>query len=49
MLGYGGNVVQLMPNGMIGFRFGSGGDVPLEQMTIIADQIRPFDRYSRRN
>ena len=48
MQGYGGNVVQLMPNGMIGFRFGNGGGVPLEQMTIIADAIRPFDDHARR-
>ena len=48
MLGYGGNVVQLMPNGMVGFRFGSGGRVEFEQMTIIANEIRPFDEHSRR-
>jgi len=47
MSGYGGNEVQLMPNGIIGFRLGNGGDKPLEQMVIIADKIRPFDRYSR--
>ena len=47
MSGYGGNMVQLMPNGIIGFRIGNGGDVRLEQMTIIADQIRSFDNYSR--
>lgn len=43
MIGYGGNIVQLMPNGMVGFRFGRGGDKPLEQMTIVADEIRSFD------
>ena len=48
MNGYGGNIVQLMPNGMVGFRFGSGGDVALEQMTVIADKIRPFDEHPRR-
>ena len=48
MQGYGGNVVQLMPNGIIGFRFGNGGGVPLEQMTIIADKIHPFDEFDRR-
>jgi hypothetical protein len=47
MSGYGGNIVQLMPNGIIGFRFGNGGDKPLEQMTIVADQIRPFDEHAR--
>ena len=48
MSGYGGNIVQLMPNGMIGFRIGNGGDVTLEQMTIIADQIKAFDQHNRR-
>ena len=48
MSGYGGNIVQMMPNGIIGFRFGNGGDVPLEQMTIVADKIRSYDEYSRR-
>lgn len=48
MTGYGGNIVQLMPNGMIGFRFGNGGSVPLEQMTIVADRIQPFDEHERR-
>jgi len=48
MSGYGGNIVQLMPNGMIGFRIGNGGDVALEQMTIIADQIKAFDQHNRR-
>ncbi len=49
MSGYGGNIVQLMPNGIIGFRFGNGGDKPLEQMTIVADRIRPFDSHPRRH
>ena len=48
MSGYGGNIVQLMPNRMIGFRIGNGGDVTLEQMTIIADQIKAFDQHKRR-
>lgn len=47
MLGYGGNIVQLMPNGIVGFRFGNGDEVPLEQMTIIADKIHPFDDHAR--
>jgi len=33
---------------MIGFRIGNGGDVTLEQMTIIADQIKAFDQHERR-
>jgi hypothetical protein len=48
MSGYGGNIVQLMPNGIIGFRFGNGEDVGLEPMTTIADRIRPFDQHERR-
>ena len=48
MSGYGGNIVQLMPNGIVGFRFGNGGDKPLERMTVVADAIRPFDRHGRR-
>ena len=48
MSGYGGNIVQLMPNGIVGFRLGSGGDRPLERMTVIADRIRPFDNHGRR-
>ena len=48
MSGYGGNIVQLMPNGVIGFRIGNGGDLALEQMTIVADQIKAFDQYNRR-
>jgi hypothetical protein len=48
MSGYGGNVVKLMPNGMIGFRMGNGGSRPVEQMIVIADKIRPFDDYARR-
>jgi len=43
MLGYGGNIVKLMPNGIIGFRMGNGGNKPVEQMIVIADKIRPFD------
>jgi hypothetical protein len=48
MVGYGGNLVQMMPNGMIGFRMGSGGDVPDERMTEASNAIRPFDDYDRR-
>ena len=49
MSGYGGNIVYLMPNGMIGFRMGNGGGKPLEQMIIVADKIRPFDEHGRRD
>ena len=48
MVGWGGNVIQLMPNGMIGFRVGNGGDDPGVQMMIVADKIRPFDDHAIR-
>jgi CubicO group peptidase (beta-lactamase class C family) len=44
MAGYGGNVVKIMPNGIIGFRMGNGGNRPVEQMIVIADRILPFDK-----
>lgn len=47
MVGWGGVVIQLMPNGMIGFRIGNGGQPEVENMMLIADQIRPFDDYGR--
>ena len=43
MHGWGGNVVSLIPNGMIGYRFGNGGYVPVEGVIPVADRIRPFD------
>ena len=46
MSGYVGNVVRIMPNGIIGFRMGNGGSKPVEQMVVIADKIRPFDDVS---
>jgi hypothetical protein len=48
MLGWGGNIVQLMPNGIVGFRFGNGGGVEVDQMMLIANAIRPFDEFDRR-
>ena len=44
MNGYGGNLVRLMPNGMIGFRMGNGGNKPVEQMIVVSDKIRSFDK-----
>jgi CubicO group peptidase (beta-lactamase class C family) len=46
MSGYGGNLVRIMPNGMIGFRMGNGGSMPVEQMIVIADKMRPFDHFA---
>ena len=48
MSGWGGNIVKLMPNGIIGFRAGNGGDKPVERMIVVADKIRPFDDFDRR-
>jgi hypothetical protein len=42
MAGYGGNIVELMPNGIIGFRIGNGGEKTLEPMLSIAERIRPY-------
>ena len=47
MLGYGGNIVKIMPNGIIGFRMGNGGNKPVEQMIVIADELLPFDENNR--
>lgn len=44
MNGYGGNLVRLMPNGMIGFRMGNGDNMPVEQMIVVSDRIRSFDK-----
>ena len=47
MVGYGGNIVKIMPNGIIGFRMGNGGSKPVEQMIVIADELLPFDENNR--
>ena len=44
MHGWGGNVISLIPNGMIGIRFGNGGYVPVEGAIRVADHLRPFDQ-----
>jgi CubicO group peptidase (beta-lactamase class C family) len=46
MHGWGGNVVSLIPNGMIAYRFGNGGYVPVEGAIPVADRIRPFHSNS---
>jgi len=43
MLGWGGVVIQMMPNGMTAFRFGNGGSRAFEQAVRITDNMRPFD------
>ena len=48
MVGWGGVIVQLMPNGMIGFRIGSGGSPAVEQMMLISNKMKPFDEHGRR-
>ncbi|MEM8497916.1 MAG: hypothetical protein AAF542_07825 [Pseudomonadota bacterium] len=44
MLGWGGNVVTLIPNGMIGYRYGNGDYVPVEGAVRVADRIKPFHK-----
>jgi CubicO group peptidase (beta-lactamase class C family) len=48
MVGWGGVILQLMPNGMVGLRIGNGGAPDEEDMVRIADRIRPFKDSSRR-
>ncbi len=43
MQGWGGNVITLIPNGLISFRFGNGGYRSAEGAVPVADRIRPFD------
>jgi hypothetical protein len=42
MLGYGGNFVVLLPNGVSAFRFADGGNFDLESMVLAGEAIRPF-------
>ena len=47
MVGYGGQMIQLLPNGMTAFRFGrdpEGGEDGYDMIRLarIADAIRPF-------
>jgi Beta-lactamase len=42
MLGYGGNVVMLLPNGVSAFRFADGFHFDLESMVLAGEAIRPF-------
>jgi hypothetical protein len=42
MLGYGGNLVVLLPNGVAAFRFADGFHFDLEAMVLAGEAIRPF-------
>jgi hypothetical protein len=42
MLGYGGNIVALLPNGVSAFRFADGHTYDPETMMLAGEQIRPF-------
>lgn len=42
MLGYGGNVVALLPNGVSAFRFADGHAYDPETMMLAGEAIRPF-------
>ena len=49
MMGYGGNLITLMPNGMTGIRLadaneGSPGQYDGESMARLADNLEPFCR-----
>ncbi len=42
MLGYGGNIVVLLPNGVSAFRFADGHTYDPETMILAGEVIRPF-------
>lgn len=42
MVGYGGNLVALLPNGVSAFRFADGKNFDLESMVLAGEAIRPF-------
>jgi hypothetical protein len=42
MLGYGGNMVLLLPNGASAFRFADGFHFDVESMVLAGEAIRPF-------
>lgn len=42
MLGYGGNIVALLPNGVSAFRFADGHTYDPETMMLAGEAIRPF-------
>jgi hypothetical protein len=47
MMGYGGNLITLMPNGMVGIRLadayeGASGQYDAENMAALADSLRPI-------
>jgi hypothetical protein len=42
MLGYGGNLVVLLPNGVSAFRFADGFHLDLESLILAGESVRPF-------
>jgi hypothetical protein len=42
MLGHGGNLVVLLPNGASAFRFADGGNLDLESMVLAGEAVRPL-------
>jgi hypothetical protein len=42
MLGYGGNLVVLLPNGVSAFRFADGFHLDLESLILAGEAVRPF-------
>jgi hypothetical protein len=42
MMGYGGNIMVLLPNGLSAFRFADGFNFDLESMVLTGEAIRPF-------
>lgn len=42
MLGYGGNAVMLLPNGISTFRFSDGGNLDVDSMVLAGEALRPL-------
>jgi hypothetical protein len=42
MMGFGGNVVVLMPNGISAFRFADGHHYDVDTMVLAGEAVRPF-------
>jgi hypothetical protein len=42
MVGYGGNLVVLLPNGLSAFRFADGHNYDVDMMVLAGEAIRPF-------
>ena len=42
MMGFGGNIVMLLPNGISAFRFADGHHYDVDSMVLAGEAVRPF-------